>query len=422
MGGALFEYSRADGRRVNGSPRLLTCALITTALSCAPSAERSHLVLLTEGIPPTLDPLAALDSRVDTAAINLYSALVQYVPGTTDLQLDLAASYELSHDARRYVFNLREEALFHDGTPVLAEDVKYIVDRMLALKIGVWAYLTPVSGAEVLDERRVAIDLSEPFAGFLGAMTRLYIANADLIRANEFEGDFGQRWLQNHEARNGPYRLVSFQPEQRFTVERFPDYHLGWGSRHVERAVFRVLRDEAIIVKRENSPVQDEKSKGTTVGIQPLGRINSPHCAGIVRVLVGTQSYCSFSVGCVLVGRDEAFEFLEPVEDDIDLCGPGLRHDGLQHQEPMSVWIDIVKRKAGSRWQVRSLKEHLRRSRRKAGVRVHGHCHNPVPAAVKQLTSLRVPHRLLASVARNLPLAALPWIRLHVNLSPARLG
>ena len=137
------------------------------------------------------------------------------------------------------IFNVREEALFHDGTPVLAEDVKYTVDRMLALKIEIWAYLTPVSGAEVLDERRVAIDLSVPFAGLLGAMTRLYIANADLIRANEFQGDFRQRWLQNHEAGSGPYRLVSFQPEQQFTVERFPDYHLGWGSRHVERAVFR---------------------------------------------------------------------------------------------------------------------------------------------------------------------------------------
>ena len=214
------------------------------ALGCAPTAERSHLVLLTEGIAPTLDPLAATDSRVDNLSINLYSALVQYKSGTADLQMDLAASYELSEDARRYVFDVREDAIFHDGTPVLAEDVKYTVDRMLALKIGVWRYHTAVRGAEVLGERRVAIDLFQPFAGFLGALTRLYIVNADLIRPNEFQGDFGQRWLQNHEAGSGPYRLVSFQPAQRITVERFPGYHLDWGARHVERAVFRVLREE----------------------------------------------------------------------------------------------------------------------------------------------------------------------------------
>ena len=229
---------------MSGWPRPLPCALVLIALGCAPADERSHLVLLTEGIPPTLDPAAADDSRVDNKAINLYSALLQYRPGATDPQMDLAASWQVSEDARRYVFDLREDALFHDGTPVLAEDVKYTVDRMLALKIGVWAYFTSVSGAEVLGERRVAIDLFQPFAGLPGALTRLYIVNADLIRPNEFQGDFGQRWLQNHEAGSGPYRMVSFQPGQQIAVERFPGYHLGWGPRHVERAVFRVLREE----------------------------------------------------------------------------------------------------------------------------------------------------------------------------------
>ena len=50
--------------------------------------------------------------------------------------------------------------------------------------------------------------------------------------------------MQNHEAGSGPYRLVSYQPGQQITVERFTGYHLGWGPRHVDRAVFRVLREE----------------------------------------------------------------------------------------------------------------------------------------------------------------------------------
>ncbi len=224
---------------------MIAAALVAASLGCAPAVDRLHLVLLTEGIPPTLDPVAALDSRVDNPIINLYSALVQYEPGSTELRPDLAESFKVTDDGRRYVFTLRDAARFHDGTPVLAEDVKYTIDRMLTLKIGVWAYLTPVSGAEVLDPWHVAVDLYAPFPGFLGAMTRLYIANADLIRANEFEGDLGQRWLQTHDAGAGPYRLVSFQPQQQFTVERFPAYHGGWGERHIDSAVFRVIREEA---------------------------------------------------------------------------------------------------------------------------------------------------------------------------------
>ena len=227
----------------------ICCAIILVALSslvsCGPKAARTHVVLLTEGIPPTLDPVAALDSRVDNPVINLYSALVQYAPGTTDLRHDLAASYEVSPDNRRYIFTLRDDVVFHDRSPVGAADVKYAVDRMLALKIGVWAYLTPVSGAEVLDTHRVALDLFAPFPGLLGALTRLYIGNATAIREHEFNGDFGQRWLQANDAGSGPYRLVSFQPGQQFTLERFPEYHGGWAGEHIESAVFRVIREEA---------------------------------------------------------------------------------------------------------------------------------------------------------------------------------
>ena len=79
----------------NRSTALCVVAIAVVLLSggCAPETERSYLVLLTEGIPPTLDPLAALDSRVDTPVITLYSALVQYIPGRTELSLDLAESY-----------------------------------------------------------------------------------------------------------------------------------------------------------------------------------------------------------------------------------------------------------------------------------------------------------------------------------------
>ena len=102
--------SRARGTR---TPALCVIAIAVVLLSgsCAPETERSYLVILTEGIPPTLDPLAALDSRVDNPVINLYSALVQYIPGTTELSLDLAESYEVSDDGRRYLFTLRSDAV-----------------------------------------------------------------------------------------------------------------------------------------------------------------------------------------------------------------------------------------------------------------------------------------------------------------------
>src|ERR1700686_2595659 len=49
---------------------------------------------------------------------------------------------------------------------------------------------------------------------------------------------------------------------------------------------------------------------------------------------------------------------------------------------------------------------------------IHGH--HLVTIAVKQLTPVRIPHRLGSSFGRDLPLTTRTWIRLHINLKTTR--
>jgi peptide/nickel transport system substrate-binding protein len=233
--------------------RALWVVLSTTLLAVAglqgviaqPSTS-STLVLATEGSPPTFDPLlAGSDSRVNTPAINIYNALFQVEPGTSVVVPELATGYEVSDDGLTYTFTLRDDVDFHDGSPVTADDVVYTVERMLALGIGTYRNFGNVEGAESVDDHTVRIHLSAPFPGMIQALTRLYILNADLVRANEREGDWGQTWLQSNSAGSGPYTLVSFQPEQQFTIDAVEDYWQGWHDDFVERAIFRVIREES---------------------------------------------------------------------------------------------------------------------------------------------------------------------------------
>ena len=207
--------------------------------------DMSTLVIALAGSPPTFDPLAASDSRVDTPSINLYNTLLQYLPGVTEWELELASSVEGADDGLSYTFTLKPGVLFHDGTEVLAEDVKYTVDRLVAVNIGVARSLGIATGADVIDDHTVRINLSAPFPGFLGAISRLYILNSELVQANTVDDDWGQTWLQNNDAGSGPYMLTSFTPEQEFTIERFPDYFKGWEGNHVDRAIFAVLKEES---------------------------------------------------------------------------------------------------------------------------------------------------------------------------------
>lgn len=207
--------------------------------------EPVTIVFGLEGSPPTFDPVAAADSRVDTPSINLYNALYQYIPGTTELEPELAESVEISEDGLSYTFTLRPDVLFHDGTTVDADDVKYSFDRMTTLSIGVARSFGMVTGTEVIDPLTVRINLSAPFPGFMGAISRMYILNSELVQANTVDDDWGQTWLQNNDAGSGPYTLVSYEPEQQFTIEAFPEYFKGWDGDHIDRAVFRVIREQS---------------------------------------------------------------------------------------------------------------------------------------------------------------------------------
>ena len=207
--------------------------------------DMSTLVIALAGSAPTFDPLAASDSRVDTPSINLYNTLLQYLPGVTEWELEVATSIEQAEDGLSYTFTLTPGVMFHDGTELLAEDVKYSVDRLVAVNIGVARSLGMVSGADVIDDYTVRINLNTAFPGFLGAISRLYILNSELVQANTVDEDWGQTWLQNHDAGSGPYVLTSFTPEQEFTVEAFPDYFKGWEGSHVDRAIFVVIKEES---------------------------------------------------------------------------------------------------------------------------------------------------------------------------------
>lgn len=226
-------------------PSLAAILALVFALTGLALSQKT-LIFGTEGSPPTFDPLGAgSDSRVNTPAINMYNALYQFIPGTSEVEPQLAESFEVSDDGLSYTFTIRAGVPFHDGSEVTADDVVYTAERMLALQTGTARSFGALESVELIDDRTVRFNLSAPFPSLPLALPRLYILNADLVRANEEDGDWGQKWLQNNEAGSGPYQLVSFQPEQQFTMERFDDYFLGFHEGSADVVIMRVIKEES---------------------------------------------------------------------------------------------------------------------------------------------------------------------------------
>lgn len=132
------------------------------------------------GEPQFINPLYAAANDVDADIARLVYAGLLRRDTAGVLQKDMAAAYTVSEDGKVYTFTLREDAKFHNGSPVLARDVVFTLDTLRNP-----LYRSPLSGAYQAadvtspDERTVVFTLKEPSVGFLSTLT-IGILPADL--------------------------------------------------------------------------------------------------------------------------------------------------------------------------------------------------------------------------------------------------
>lgn len=119
------------------------------------------------GTPRFINPVLALsDADRDLVAL-VHAGLMRATPDGSVVP-DLAESYTISEDARTYTFTLHEDARFHDGTQITADDVAFTVTlaqnpTLKSVKRANWEGVA----VSVVDERTVSFTLNEPYALFL---------------------------------------------------------------------------------------------------------------------------------------------------------------------------------------------------------------------------------------------------------------
>jgi peptide/nickel transport system substrate-binding protein len=157
------------------------------------------------GTPRFANPLlAASDADRDVTAL-AYAGLLRAAPDGGYVP-DMAASYDISEDGRVYTFVLREDAVFHDGEPVGAEDVIFTVQaaqdpNTKSPKRADWEGVRVVQ----LDERTVEFTLPRPYAPFL-ENTTLGILPKHLWE-NIHPEEFAFHQLNIRPIGSGPYRV-----------------------------------------------------------------------------------------------------------------------------------------------------------------------------------------------------------------------
>jgi peptide/nickel transport system substrate-binding protein len=205
----------------------------------------------------SLDPHIARSAGTREVLFNIYEGLVK---PTSDGEIigAIAKSYQISEDMLVYTFTLREGVMFHNGAYVIAEDVKYSIERLADTSSGppLVSAFSIVEEVNIVDSGTVEIVLNEPDPDFLPHLT------VAIIPA-------GSDGLATNPVGTGPFKFQSRTPGERIVLERFEDY---WGENaHLDIVEFRIMADPDMTVTYLNAGSIDMALRLTNIQVAQLG-------------------------------------------------------------------------------------------------------------------------------------------------------
>lgn len=120
--------------------------------------------------PATLDPRSASgDSEI--AVLNAaYDYLIE-TDAASNLVPRLASSWEVSDDGLQYTLQIRDDATFHDGSPLTVEDVIWTLEWQIAAEGTVAGLLSNVVSFEAGDDNTLVLTLDSTNPDFLFNLT-----------------------------------------------------------------------------------------------------------------------------------------------------------------------------------------------------------------------------------------------------------
>jgi peptide/nickel transport system substrate-binding protein len=177
----------------------------------------------------TLDPNVTTFSSVGIIMLHVFDPLVWQDPLGT-FHPSLATGWTVNDDSTEYVLTLRDDVIFHDGTPFNAEAVKFTFDRIAnpdtLSQLGI-SLLGPYAESEVIDEYTVAVRFTRPYAPFLNSLSTPYLAPTSPTAVETLGADYGVTSVVG----TGPFKLESYVPSSEVVLVRNDDY--AWGSTDV---------------------------------------------------------------------------------------------------------------------------------------------------------------------------------------------
>jgi peptide/nickel transport system substrate-binding protein len=258
-----------------------------------------------------LDPARAFVTDVGMAGQLLYRTLTafEWNPESKKVELvgDLADKWEKSDDLKTWTFTLKDGVKYEDGTPVVAKDIKYNVERSFSADLSEGApygknyldckgYQGPYKPAgnnggkgctaiEVPDDKTIVFKLNQPVSEF--DMTASMKIFAPVPQAKDTKTQYDNRvWS------SGPYKIKTYTRNKTLVLERNTNWDQATDP--IRTALpdgfeFKFGDDEAIVDQRLIAGGTADQNSLSFSAIQPqnLSKLNQGNVKE--RVIEGTD-------------------------------------------------------------------------------------------------------------------------------------
>ncbi|WP_156385780.1 ABC transporter substrate-binding protein [Devosia sp. Root685] len=269
--------------------RLFTGTLATSVAALMLGAMPLHAADLMIGIksePSSLDPQFHVLATNMQVAFTMFEPLVM-MDAFAVPQPALAESWE-NVTPTEWVFNLRKDVTFSDGSPFTAEDVLFSFDRVAKVPNSPSAYTLftrQIESVEAIDDYTVKMTTFKPYPLLAADITSVVIMSHLAAAGDAPEGKTTTELNRGDGLiGTGPFTFVSWQKGADFVVERNPNY---WGdapewdtvtmrpmTNAAARAAALLAGDIAVMEDPPTANLSDfENNPDLTIAKAPAGRV-----------------------------------------------------------------------------------------------------------------------------------------------------
>jgi ABC-type transport system substrate-binding protein len=191
--------------------------------------------------PDTFDPAGQTTTTVQNMVDYVVETLVVF-DEKGELVGNLAESFETSEDGLTVTLELKEDVVFHDGTPFDAEAVKFNLERIVdpALTVPLGSPFEVMESVTAVDQNTVEVKLTRPSPGFVSALS---VTTAGMISPQSVTAEGNTNENYQRPVGTGPYTFGEYTAGESLTVEKFADY---WGEEpYYDTVVFRIVPEAA---------------------------------------------------------------------------------------------------------------------------------------------------------------------------------